>query len=168
MTSPKKPKVTSVEVAVTKLAAPTPQWPQGYQFALSGSAVSGGQLKFKNNKHPGFIVVFYIVEAVPGNPAMCQFLPDPDDALWVKPYNSWDPAACPSSPCSWDQFFAIDVADYEPVAGNPAADIHNKVLVAMNKNDYDQMFAFTLRFTAAGAPGVIVYDPIGSNQNGGQ
>ena len=170
MPSPKKPKTAYVDLTVTKLAAPTAQWPQGYQFDLSGSYVnSSGQLKFKNSKHPGFIVVFYIVEADPLNPTNCQFLPNPNDALWTRPFNAWDPAPpCPSSPCQWDQFRAIDVADDEEDPNDPTKDLSNKVLVVMNKNDYKQQFAFTLRFRVKGSEEVIVFDPIGNNQNGGQ
>ena len=156
MANAKKPKFDDVDVRVTKLTTPDPDWPAGYKFELEkGGSKMGKKLEFNNNNHPGFIVVFNIVD--PGGTG-CQFLPDPDDAMWVQPSGLPDPP-CPSNPAYWSQFRAIDVV------GNDQDEPY-RALVVSNKNDYKQMFSFTLRFEIPGCPAVAEFDPIGSNQNG--
>ena len=156
MAGPKKPKFRDIDVRVTKLPAPTPQWPEGYAFKLEGDGVGqGNRLKFKNNHHPGFIVSFNIVD--PDNTG-CQFLPDPDDAMWVQESELADPP-CPCSAVYWDDFRAVDVVD----CGQGE---QFKSLLVYNKNDAPQRFAFTLRFQIPGCNKAVEFDPIGENENG--
>jgi hypothetical protein len=156
MASPKRPLFKDIDIAVTKLSAPTPEWPDGYQFEMEeGGKKIGKKVDFKNNGHPGFIVMFTIVDK---DKTGCQFLPDLDDAMWVQPSGLPDPP-CPSSPAYWGQFRAIDVI-------NHAKDDRYKTLMVSNKNDYQQMFAFTLRFEIPGHHKVVEFDPVGNNQNG--
>lgn len=156
MAGPKKPKFRDIDIKVTKLAAPTPQWPAGFEFQMAGEGVGqGNRLKFKNTNHPGFIVCFNIVD--PGDTG-CQFLPDPDDAMWVQPSGLANPP-CPSSAAYWDEFRAVDVVDH-------AQDGRFKSLLVYNKNDAEQRFAFTLRFEIPGCNKVVEFDPIGENENG--
>src|SRR5687767_10248132 len=104
MSGPKKPKFMDIAVTVTKLPAPTKEWPDGYQFEMSDGNGKGlgKNVDFKNNDHPGFIVCFNLVEGDKHNPTGCQFLPDTDDAMWVQPSGLFNPP-CPSSPAYWGQ-----------------------------------------------------------------
>ena len=117
--------------------------------------VDEDDLKFKNddggNPKPGYIVYFDIDEPAGLN---CTFhAPDPMWVQLVLPGQN----GCPCSPCHWDQFRKIDIIN------------GGKTLMVRNENDYEQEFAFTLRFDVAGCPGqVFVCDPIGNNQNGPQ
>jgi hypothetical protein len=157
----KKPKFDEIDVLVTKLTVPDPNWPQGYKFEMErGGTKTGKKLDFINNDHPGFIVIFNILEGDPAHPTGCQFLPDPDDALWVQESALPDPP-CPSNAAYWGQFKAIDVVKND---GNKP----NRGLIVSNRNDYEQMFAFTLRFEIPGCNEVVEFDPIGDNQNGNQ
>lgn len=161
MAKSKKPVIDEIDIYVEKLSGPTPDWPQGYSFEMKrGSKGLGKKLDFKNNKHPGFIVIFNILESDPSNPTGCQFLPDPNDAMWVQPSGLPDPP-CPTDPAHWSQFRAIDVVRNDQ-------DEENRALIVSNRNDYVQMFAFTLRFEIPGYPKVVEFDPIGNNQNGYQ
>lgn len=160
---PKKPDVVDINVIVT--------WNSGdpcdVTFALepkNGNKVKVGKnpkgkdiVKFDNDKNPGFLVCFNIVEQ---GGSGCQFLPDPDDAMWVQP-SALVNAPCPTGPAYWSQFRAVDVASTDP--NNP-----NKTLVVYNKNDFQQYFGFTLRFEIDGCDHVLEFDPIGNNQNGQQ
>jgi hypothetical protein len=99
---------------------------------------------------PGYILYFDVVEDAGLD---CVF--HPDDPLWVEPIQQGQ-SACPSSPCSWDQFYKIDTIN------------EGKTLMVRNKNDTVQLFAFTLRFKVAGCGNVLVCDPIWPNGNGSQ
>lgn len=151
----KKPKIIEVDVSVKLLTGKDPQLPDSYSFELKNHAAN--KMKFKNDRHPGFIIMFNIDD--PGNTG-CQFLPDPDDAMWVQPSGLPNPP-CPSSPAYWDQFRAIDVVRNQ-------ADQENRGLIVSNRNDYKQMFAFTLRFEIPNCNKVVEFDPIGDNENGDQ
>ena len=159
MAKAKKPKFDDIDVIVTKLNPPYPvEWPQGYQFEMDrGGTKLGKKLDFANNDHPGYIIFFNIVD--PGNTG-CQFLPDPEDALWVQESALPDPP-CPNNAAYWDQVKAIDVVKNDQ-------DQPNRGLIVSNRNDYVRMFAFTLRFEIPGCSQVIEFDPIGNNQNGPQ
>jgi hypothetical protein len=116
--------------------------------------VDASDLKFKNKingvGHPGYIVYFDLDET---SGLDCKFHePDP---MWVEPIAPGQ-SACPSSPCSWDQFRTIDVIN------------GGKTLMVRNENDYEHDFAFTLRFDVAGCTRVLECDPIGNNENGQQ
>lgn len=162
MPGPKKPKFMDIDITVEKLNASDPKWPQGFKFKMDDGKgnPNATELKFKNNHHPGFIVSFNLVEADPANPTDCQFLPDPDDAMWVQKSDLTNPP-CPNSACYWDQFRAVDVVDH-------AKDKKNRTLMVYNKNDYEQTFAFTFRFEVPGCSEVVIFDPVGNNQNGDQ
>lgn len=142
----------TVQVDVKIFANPIP--PGGGGFELDSRIFSGGMLNFKNNGHPGFIVMFNIVDVVG---AGFRFAADPDDALWVKPISS-PGDACPGQQCSWGQF------EPQTVTGD------GKRLIVRNRNEFTQKFGFALNVTLnqAGAPPFQVIDPIGNNQNGQQ
>jgi hypothetical protein len=162
MIMPKKPDVVDINVLVTRNADD----PCDVSFELeakNGPKVTIGKkpngkdfVDFKNINNPGFLVCFNIVEHGPLKG--CQFLPDPDDAMWVQP-SSFQNAPCPSSPAYWSQFRALDVV-------STGANDKNKTLVVYNKNDYPQYFGFTLRFEVEGCDKVFEFDPIGNDQNG--
>ena len=133
---------------------------------LSGIASGPKTLNFRNNGHPGFIVMFDIKNQAA---VAYEFPANPADALWVKPVVvPAVPAAggaaaapndtCPDGPCVWSQFEA------QAVAGD------RETLVVRNRNEFTQKFGFVLRVTdPAGAAGNILnLDPIGNNQNGPQ
>lgn len=162
MPGPKKPKFMDIDITVEKLNAPDPAWPQGYKFTMDDGKgnPNAKKLDFENDHHPGFIVSFNLVEKKPAQPTKCQFLPDPDDAMWVQKSSLAAPP-CPKSATYWDQFRAVDVVDYSESE-------KNRTLMVYNRNDSVQMFAFTLRFEIPGYPDVVIFDPIGNNQNGDQ
>ena len=116
--------------------------------------VDASDLKFKNdvggNPRPGYIVYFDLEE----DPGLDSKFHEPDP-MWVEPIAPGQ-NACPSSPCSWDQFRAIDIIN------------GGKTLMVRNENDYEHAFAFTLRFDVPGCTKVLECDPIGNNQNGKQ
>ena len=160
MAKSKMPKLDEIDIIVTKLPAPTTQWPQGYSFEMKrGSKYLGKKLEFQNHGHPGFIIYFSLQEGDPHHPTGCQFLPDLPGVMWVQQSDLPDPP-CPRYPCTWEQFSAIDVVKNED-------DEPNRGLIVSNRNDFQKMFAFTLRFEIPGYPDVVEFDPIGSNQNGG-
>jgi hypothetical protein len=144
MASPKK---VNVDVVVTA----SPNDPAGVKFDLSSDLGSSSKLTFKNDKHPGFDVHFNIVDK---DGTGCLFMSDPQDAMWVQKIDPGMPDPCPTSPSYWDQFEAKSVQK-----GNTRLEVRNH-------NQYVQEFAFSLRFTKPGWPDPILYDPIGSNQNG--
>lgn len=152
-----------VQVDVRILANPI-EGPDDFQ--LVSGIYSGGMLNFRNNGHPGFIVMFRIVdEAVP--PAGFRFPADPKDALWVRPIVvPAVPAAggaaavlndeCPDEACVWSQFEA------QAVSGD------GKRLIVRNRNEYTQRFGFVLRVSPLVGGNLQLIDPIGNNQNGPQ
>ena len=143
----------TVNVDVRILANPIPPPPGGGGFELRSGIFSGGMLNFRNNGHPGFIVIFNIVDVIN---AGFRFADDPADALWVRPII--DPGdGCPGAQCTWGQFEA------QAVTGG------GKKLIVRNRNEYTQRFGFALNVTlnAAGGGPFQVIDPIGNNQNGG-
>ena len=142
------PKQIDVEVMVIEDSSA----PDGVKFELSSGIGTPGKLTFKNNKHPGFIVNFDLID--PSNTG-CKFVHDKDDAMWVRIIDPQTPDPCPRCEMHWDQFKAQAVAN------------NNTRLTVRNLNEYVQDFAFSLRFTKPGVASPILYDPIGSNQNGG-
>ena len=141
----------TVQVDVRILANPIPPGPNG--FELRSGIYSGGMLNFRNNGHPGFIVMFNIVDVIG---AGFRFADNPAHALWVRPFID-PPDGCPGAQCSWSQF--------EPQTVTGKGDR----LVVRNRNEYTQKFGFVLRVTTdpAGVQNFQVIDPIGNNQNGG-
>lgn len=142
----------TVQVDVRILANPIPPQPGGGGFELRSGIFSGGMLNFRNRGHPGFIVIFNIVDVIG---AGFRFADDPDQALWVRPIVV-PGDGCPGAQCSWSQF--------EPQSVTGGGDR----LVVRNRNEYTQRFGFVLRVTTdpAGAQNFQVIDPIGNNQNG--
>ena len=166
MKMPKKPDVVDIDVKVSWIAGggacdvTFELVPQNSNKVKVGKKNGKDYAEFKNDKNPGFLVCFNIVEQ--GGKG-CQFLPDPDDAMWVQPSALPNPP-CPNSPAYWSQFRAVDVVSTD----EDDPDQINKTLIVYNKNDFKQMFSFTLRFEINGCGHVVEFDPIGSNQNGGQ
>lgn len=141
------PKLVNVDVIVT----PSESDPGGVKFELSSNLGSSNKLTFKNNNHPGFDVHFNIVDK---EGTGCLFMPDKKDAMWVQTIAPGMPDPCPRSPLYWDQFEAKAVKK-----GDTRLEVRNH-------NEFVQEFAFSLRFTRPGVSDPILYDPIGSNQNG--
>lgn len=141
-------KHVDVDVIATKDASA----PDGVTFKLSSDLGGSDRLKFKNDKHPGFIVNFHLKD---DDNTGVAFVSTPADAMWVKTFQQGEPNPCPTSESHWDQFEATDVKQ------------QGKRLVVRNLNQYEQLFAFSLRFTKPGAANPILYDPIGENENGG-
>lgn len=143
------PAPQTVQVDVEILANPIPPGPNG--FRLSSGIFSNGMLNFRNNGHPGFIVIFNIVDVIG---AGFKFEANLDDALWVRP--QIDPGdRCPGQRCSWTQFEA------QAVTGD------GQRLVVRNRNEFTQRFGFVLNVTpGAGGNPFQSIDPIGNNQNG--
>lgn len=116
--------------------------------------VDESDLKFKNNEggnpKPGYVVYFDLQE----DPGLDCIFHGPDP-MWVQPVPPGH-KLCPTQPCHWDQFRAIDIIN------------KGKTLMVRNENDYQQEFAFTLRFDVVGCNDVQICDPIGKNQNGQQ
>lgn len=140
------------EVHVDVIAKADPTSPDGVSFTLSSNLGSSERLKFQNDKHPGFIVNFNLKD---DDNTGVKFLPQPEDAMWVRTFDAQTPDPCPRCEMYWDQFKAINVKQ------------QNKQLVVRNLNQYEQMFAFSLRFSKPGSADPILYDPIGENENGG-
>jgi hypothetical protein len=142
------PKQANVDV----VCVPDSSKPEGVRFELSSNLGSSNELTFKNDNHPGFEVDFNLVD---NDQTGCKFMHDPKDAMWVQKIEPGTPDPCPTSAMYWDQFEAKSVSK------------NDTQLSVRNLNDYVQLFAFSLRFTKPGWPDPILYDPIGSNQNGG-
>ncbi len=125
-------------------------------FELRSGIVSDRELNFRNNGHPGFIVIFEIVD-VPGGPAGFRFAEDPNQALWAKPIVA-PGDNCPNGQSSWTQF------EPQSVTGN------GRRLIVRNRNEFTQRFGFVLNVTTdpAGVANLQAIDPIGNNQNGPQ
>jgi hypothetical protein len=126
----------------------------GLDFDLHSGIASGPKgrtLTFKNNGHPGFLVVFHIVDDTGRG---FRFKRDPEDALWVRPIIV-PGDECPQGPCSWGQF------EPQSVTGS------RMMLIVRNRNEYTQKFGFTLRVIDADDNEEDL-DPIGNNQNGPQ
>lgn len=141
-------KHVDVDVIVTKDESA----PDGVRFKLSSDLGSSDRLKFKNDKHPGFVVNFDIKD---DDQTGVLFLLEPDQAMWVRTFQDGDPDPCPRSSMHWDQFEATEVKQ------------QGKRLVVRNLNEFEQKFAFSLRFSKPGSANPILYDPIGENENGG-
>jgi len=145
----------TVQVDVRILANPIPPGPNGGGFELISGIWSNNMLNFRNNGHPGFIVIFNIVDETPA-PAF-RFAANLDQALWVRPFIG-PGEDCPGAQCKWSQFEA------QAVTGN------GQRLIVRNRNEYTQRFGFVLNVTknANGVGALQAIDPIGNNQNGPQ
>ena len=151
----RRPRSRTIDVNVSRVE---PKGPCDFEFGIDEN-----DLKFKNDENndprPGFIIYFDIDEP---RGVDCQFYAA--DPMWVMPINELSAGICaklgtgpcPTSPCHWDQFYTIGLIN------------NNKTLIVRNRNDYEQMFAFTLRLQVDGCRRVFELDPIGSNQNGDQ
>lgn len=143
---PGQPKVEDVSVVVERDAAGQ------LKFSLASNNLGNGQrLTFRNNKHPGFDLRFNIDDRAASG---CEFLPNPDDAMWVRLIDDITPDPCATCAMHWDGFKAISVINA------------NKTLTVDNSNKRKQKFAFSFRFNVPGEPDPVLYDPIGDNQNG--
>ena len=114
------------------------------------------KFEFKNRWHPGFCVRFNIVD---DGDLGYRFPSDPADAIWVCPIQSEDDP-CPSAKCDWPGFVPVTV---EPNQNGEA----DRTLVVRNENKASALFAFTLKMIRDTGPDkLVLYDPIGNNQNG--
>lgn len=140
------------QVDVDVIAIEDSSAPHGVRFELSSGIGTPNKLTFKNQGgSPGFLVNFNLSD--PSNTG-CKFVHQKEDAMWVRIIDPQTPDPCPRCAMHWDQFKAQSV------------NTNDTQLVVRNLNEYVQDFAFSLRFTKPGVADPILYDPIGSNQNG--
>lgn len=138
-----KVKHMDVDILVTK----GPGGPKDVSFELDAGNGKTNQLDFKNDKHPGVLVYFNIVDR---DQTGLQFKPVPSEALWVV---EGSPPTCPTKPSSWDQFVPLSV------------ERQGKQLLVYNRNQSQKEFAFSFWFLwPDGTP--VDFDPVGNNQNG--
>lgn len=138
-----KAKNMEIDVIVTKANNP-----KGVTFELDAGNGKTQSLDFKNDKHPGIMIYFNIVD--PDKTGLL-FKPTPSNALWVESQGT--PPACPASPSTWNQFVPLSV------------ERNGKQLIVYNRNKSQKQFAFTFWFDWPDGTSVD-YDPIGNNQNG--
>jgi hypothetical protein len=142
---PGNPNFETIMVVVTRNTAGK------LEFSLNSSIGGPQELNFRNNGKPGFDLNFIIDDRANSG---CEFLPNPQDALWVRLIDDDTPDPCAKCAMHWNQFTATGVTN------------NNKTLVVSNTNRRKQQFAFSMRFNVPGEPEPVLYDPIGSNQNG--
>lgn len=142
---PGNPNFEAINVVVTRNAAGK------LEFSLNSNIGGPQELNFRNNGKPGFDLNFVIDDQANCG---CEFLPNPQDALWVRLIDDDTPDPCAKCSMHWNQFMATAVIN------------NNKTLVVSNTNTRKQKFAFSMRFNVPGEPDPVLYDPIGSNQNG--
>jgi hypothetical protein len=138
-----------VDVIVTKDTNP-----KGVSFALDAGKGKKQTIDFDNDKHPGVMVYFNIVEDDPQNPTGLVFKPTPSNCLWVDSQST----TCPPGPCVWNQFVPLSVED-------PGKTGKNTQLIVYCRNKTVKQFAFTLWFLWPTGREVD-YDPIGNGNNG--
>lgn len=143
-----KVKEMDVDVIVTRASNP-----KGVSFALDAGKGRAQRIELKNEKHPGIMLYFNIVDD-PQNPTGLTFKPTPSNALWV---NSQD-TTCPTTASVWNQFVPLSVEDPDNVGKNTQ-------LIVYCRNKVIKEFAFTLWFLWPDGREVD-YDPIGDGQNG--
>lgn len=117
----------------------------------NGGKYDGFDLTFKIHDHTGKGFKFMDAGKLDSGEA------DPDLApMWVKKVDDFG-ESCPNREF-WEQFETHEVLD------------NNTKLAVHNKNDRRQKFKFALMFsrTPDKSPCEIMYDPDGSNQNGGK
>jgi len=139
-------KKMDIDVIVTKDGSP-----KGASFALDNGAGKVHEVKFINNKHPGFLIYFNIQDP---DGTELQFKPTPSNALWVNSLGT----VCPAGPCVWNQFVPLSVED-------PYKTGKNTQLIVYCRNKTIKKFAFTLWFLWPDGT-AIDFDPIGDGQNG--
>ena len=117
------------------------------------------KLIFKNEKHPGFDVVFTLNDTDNNG---YVFPSDPLDAMWCQQIEAAGPAACPTSEVHWSGFHAtaVDNNYLDLHVSNPNGPLNGKL---------EQLFGFVLRVTKTpevNRPHCEPLDPIGTNKNG--
>jgi hypothetical protein len=147
------PKHADVVVTLIKdMTKPAPH----VGFQMSSNIKKNDRLEFWNDDDdPGYFVDFHIEDDAQSG---YLFPRDETKAIWVKAAS--DPKNpmkdCPKKPSTWPQFTPVSVSPDQ------------KVLRVLNLNQHKQVFAFALRFTKdPNAEPDLLYDPIGTNQNGG-
>ena len=117
-----------------------------------GSLPTGpdGELIFRNQGHPGFFVVFHLIDLTQRG---YRFPPDSKkkEAVW----SVLQANACPNAP-EW--------AVFDPI--NITADGKNLKVFNPNVDPVLGTFSYTLRVTKDGGATYLALDPGGSNQNG--
>lgn len=86
-----------------------------------------------------------------------KFVGDPFDVMWVKPGNATKPPKCPESRVTDKDFNIGELTAYSTTVNNA--------------NSRQCMHKFVLNFVgtkADGSQGMVSYDPIWDNKNGGQ
>ena len=126
---------------------------------MSGSGVNGDEVYFKNDKHnDGIDVEFSIKDSIGRGYVFPNNSADPKDptclgqALAAKLITG--PNHCPQPGETWPGFVAKEVTD--------------KTLTVFDTNGHLQYFGFALFIVNPEDQGLIPYDPIGNNQNGGR
>jgi hypothetical protein len=130
--------------------------PNGVRFSMSSGLGNGDELTFDNKGRPGFDIKFKVVDDTGDGYLFMDFDPPNDkDPMWVKKIQDRG-ESCPVKGDHWPIFSTTELQD------------SNTVLLVHNKNNSKQLFKFALMFskTPHQAPYEIMYDPIGSNQNG--
>lgn len=131
----------------------------GFDFSLwengmkveDETIVSKKEPKHKQSDHHKFI---FKLENEEGSDL--KFLDNSCDVMWVKPGNENQAGNCPKKRSNDRDFFVCDISPHE--------------LVVLNANSRKCMLKFVLNFVgtkADGSQGVVPYDPIWGNTNGG-
>jgi len=144
---------------ITITAAPDPSKDCGYRFAMveKGSNVTNDEIKSaKSNgvKQSDYHTFHFTLQNLEGSDL--QFLNDPFDVMWVKPGNSSNPGSCPDKRMT-DGDFCV-------------GQITPSTLTVHNANSRNCKHKFVLNFygtRADGSKGVVPYDPVWTNGNGG-
>lgn len=109
-----------------------------------------GELIFRNDHFPGFIIHFRLKHPSHGYLFPDSSIPDHlDESLYSSPG-----ASCPTSKGQWGQFKAQSVED------------NGRTLVVRNMNGFKTKFGYTLRVTDDAGASYLDLDPIGGNENG--
>ena len=121
------------------------------------------KFEFKNRGHPGFSVRFNIVD---DGGLGYRFPSDPADAIWVCPIQSEDDP-CPSAKCDWPGFVPVKVEPNQNGEADRTLVVRNYNMAPVNGVGGLGLFAFTLKMIRDTGPDkLVLYDPIGNNQNG--
>lgn len=110
-----------------------------------------GELIFRNAGHPGFFVVFHLIDLTHQK---YGFPPNSEKKAAV--WSTLKANACPGEPGEW--------AVFEPISVSP--DGMNLKVHNANVAPIVGLFSYTLRVTKDGGTKYLDLDPGGSNQNG--
>lgn len=133
-------------VQVKVHAVPDANEPHGIKFWLDAPDFKNGKLVFKNiKKGDTYRIAYDLVDGTMG----LKFA-EKQDAIWATLDD-----CCPEKRCHLKQYEAKEVSS------------DGKQLVVKNKNAKKEMIHYTLNFTKPGQQGLIPFDPVTENQNGG-